>query len=783
MSIAQRFTRPSVTQPLSRRHNRSNTAVRRIVAAGMSAALVLGITVVGAGTAGAAAPATAEGRFLSGTVLTTNLSNLVSLTPASATANTTPPAVTDSHPLDVTALNAVDVDLGSGINLLGGNKILTLGAVGQYATASPTGSSFAASGAVNSSGAVGVGAGFPAADATLNLTTLIAAVPALGTALSSGSLQIGAVSATANQTAAGVQSGTYNIASLKLQVNSPLVSGITTTLTSTLAGLQPTVDGVTGVLNGLGLGLVVVSGIPNLASLVSTLATVSVDGGGIVADLNTGTVTVDLAKLLTFQGKDLNSLPRNTDLLGVITTALTADLLPAIQTALAGLVTTLSTAIGGITATVLGFPINAGVLTGVLNPIIAQVIAPVNTLSANLGTTVITPLANALTGLLALTANEQPALPNSGATFTQTALRLGLVPVGHTAQVNLASATVGPNAGPVPTTTSLSPNHGPAAGGTSVTITGANFVPNATTVTIGGTTIPAGSVTVNGAGTTATFTTPAHAVGAVPVIVTAGSGASDPALTYTYDLPSATGIAPDHGPVTGGTPVVVTGTGFVPGSTSVSIGGTTVAAGDVTITNNGTTASFTTPAHGPGAVPVTLTTPAGTTTPALTFVYGPPSSTTLTPNHGPAIGGTSVIVTGVGFVPGATSVSIGGNTVAASAVAVNPAGTTATFTTPAHSVGTVNVTLTTAGGTSTPALPFTYDPPSASDITPNHGPVIGGTPVVITGTGFVQGGTTVSIGGNTVPADQRLGQQRRHHRVLHHPCSPGRSGAGHRHHR
>ena len=64
--------------------------------------------------------------------------------------------------------------------------------------------------------------------------------------------------------------------------------------------------------------------------------------------------------------------------------------------------------------------------------------------------------------------------------------------------------------------TSVSPNNGPAAGGTGVTITGANFVSGAT-VTFGGT--AATSVVVTNS-TTITATTPAHAAGAVNVVVT-----------------------------------------------------------------------------------------------------------------------------------------------------------------------------------------------------------------------------------------------------------------------
>ena len=74
-----------------------------------------------------------------------------------------------------------------------------------------------------------------------------------------------------------------------------------------------------------------------------------------------------------------------------------------------------------------------------------------------------------------------------------------------------------------PTATALTPAFGPVAGGTTVSITGSGFVSGTTTVTIGGTTAPA-SVT---SPTELTFVTPAHASGAVDVVVATTDGDSD----------------------------------------------------------------------------------------------------------------------------------------------------------------------------------------------------------------------------------------------------------------
>ncbi len=75
---------------------------------------------------------------------------------------------------------------------------------------------------------------------------------------------------------------------------------------------------------------------------------------------------------------------------------------------------------------------------------------------------------------------------------------------------------------PAPSVTSVSPNSGPAGGGTAVTVSGSNFLAGAS-VSFGGS--AASSVTVVNS-TTITATTPAHAAGAVNVVVTNSDGQS-----------------------------------------------------------------------------------------------------------------------------------------------------------------------------------------------------------------------------------------------------------------
>ena len=73
-----------------------------------------------------------------------------------------------------------------------------------------------------------------------------------------------------------------------------------------------------------------------------------------------------------------------------------------------------------------------------------------------------------------------------------------------------------------------------------------------------------------------------------------------------------------------------------------------------------------------------------------------PTVTSVSPNIGPTTGGTTVIITGTGFT-GATAVKFGAT--AAASYTVNSS-TQITATSPAGSAATVDVRVTTVGGTS-----------------------------------------------------------------------------------
>jgi hypothetical protein len=306
--------------------------------------------------------------------------------------------------------------------------------------------------------------------------------------------------------------------------------------------------------------------------------------------------------------------------------------------------------------------------------------------------------------------------------------------------------------GPAPAVTAISPTSGTTAGGTVVNVTGTGFT-GATAVKFGST--AAASYTVN-SDTSLSATSPSGSAGTVDILVTTPSGTSTATLAdqFTYvaaSVPAVTGVSPSSGSTGGGTAVSVTGTAFT-GATAVSFGLFPATAYAV---NSDTSITATAPVQAAGTVDVTVTTPAGTSptgTPDR-FTYNAaaaPSITALTTTTGGTGGGTTVRIIGSGLT-GASSVYFG--SVPATTFTVN-SDSMITVTSPPHSAGTWDVTVTTPTGTSalTSMDRFTYTAataPSVSSISPTSGSTAGGTSVGITGSGFT-GAQAVSFG--TVPA-------------------------------
>ena len=169
-----------------------------------------------------------------------------------------------------------------------------------------------------------------------------------------------------------------------------------------------------------------------------------------------------------------------------------------------------------------------------------------------------------------------------------------------------------------PSVTGLNPSAGPNTGGNNVTIAGTSFA-TASAVNFGSN--AASSFTVN-SDSSITAVAPAGSPGTVDVTVTNAAGTSPPVAAdhYTYVLPpTVVSISPTSGPEAGGTSVTITGSNFTNDS-SVSFGG--LAAASVVV-NSTTSITAVSPAHCPGAVDVTVTTPGGTspTIPADQFTF------------------------------------------------------------------------------------------------------------------------------------------------------------------
>jgi hypothetical protein len=209
-------------------------------------------------------------------------------------------------------------------------------------------------------------------------------------------------------------------------------------------------------------------------------------------------------------------------------------------------------------------------------------------------------------------------------------------------------------------------------------------------------------------------------------------------------VPSVSGITPNNGAPDGDTAVTITGTNF--SSDCVVDFGTVPATGVQVISSSEITATA------PllyGTVDVLVTNFAGTSpaTPADEFTAPPPATgptvtafngqtSALTPNGGPAAGGTTVTISGTGFVTGSTVQF--GETPGTDVRIVSL--TRLTVVTPAGTAGTpVDVTVTNPSGLGTSptssADQFTYGLPVITSLVPDCGPATPA-PVTISGQGF-----------------------------------------------
>lgn len=250
-----------------------------------------------------------------------------------------------------------------------------------------------------------------------------------------------------------------------------------------------------------------------------------------------------------------------------------------------------------------------------------------------------------------------------------------------------------------------------------------------------------GSATINGITTNGTLMSYCHLIGCSP----RNDNVFHPSSVSRYLLPniagascltavsggvvppppSGIGISPGSGPLGGGQSVTITGSGFTSGATVAFVeltsnnvfGGSpnTKALTGVSVVNSTTITATTPSATNTGLVDVVvMNADQQTATLRSGYTYSaaaaPPTVTAVSPNSGSTAGGTSVTITGTGFVATPT-VTFGGTV--ATRTFVNS--TTLTATAPAHAAGLVNVVVTNPDAQSgTLTNGFAYLPPPST---------------------------------------------------------------------
>ncbi len=204
-----------------------------------------------------------------------------------------------------------------------------------------------------------------------------------------------------------------------------------------------------------------------------------------------------------------------------------------------------------------------------------------------------------------------------------------------------------------------------------------------------------------------------------------------------------TDVQPTTGNPKGGTPVLISGNNIQPGAKVFFEQNEC----RNTVGLKPQQLSCLTPPHAAGKVALRVVNPESVASlDSISFAYqDAPSIIKVTPLGGAITGKTLLTVHGVGFLPGA-SVSLGD----APCVTVNvQSESTLTCMTPAHAKAVVDIVITNEDNQAGVYLAgYSYqEAPSVNKITPQSGFSIGGTPVVIEGTGFLSG-AVVTLGGS-----------------------------------
>ena len=287
----------------------------------------------------------------------------------------------------------------------------------------------------------------------------------------------------------------------------------------------------------------------------------------------------------------------------------------------------------------------------------------------------------------------------------------------------------------------VTPSLGPASGGTAVTITGDGFDAHDDLFCTFGDAEP---VVVEQASSSALLcTAPAHSAGEVELRISSseGAAASSAAIAeFEYYAPPSVGeLSPTHGPDSGGTLVLVRGTGFVVDSPSAMcrFGGDAVVSA-VSVPDS-TTVVCQAPSHKAGEVAVEVTmNNVDFTSDGVRFVYGSaPVVYSISPYSGPTGGGTVIRVHGENFADG-TALACRFGTAGAAPAVFESDGVISCVAPEASIASKVTVEVTTNGvDYTTDGVQFLFVAPmSVASISPATGPEHGGTTITLAGSDF-----------------------------------------------
>jgi uncharacterized repeat protein (TIGR01451 family) len=344
----------------------------------------------------------------------------------------------------------------------------------------------------------------------------------------------------------------------------------------------------------------------------------------------------------------------------------------------------------GVFSALGGFVTSSNVVTS--NFFVPPVISNVSPFTGRTGTNVLLKGTNFL-GTMSIQFGSTSAsgfnILSNGAVSVSVPANAATGPIGLTTPAGFWSTDTsapGSNFVVQPTIFGFSPGFGPV--GTPVTINGANFNVGTPSVKFGG--VPAATPT-------------GVSFSQLAVVVPSGATSGPVTLTTTdgnfttanlFYLPAnITSFTPTNSAP--GTTVKITGVNFTNAS-AISFNGTTAS---FVVTNN-TTIGAIVPA-GFTSGPISVTTPAGTTTSAGLF-YAAPAISSFSPTHG--LPGTNVVITGLNFL-GAVFVRFNGT----NASFIPPTNNTTLVAMVPNGAQTGPITVGAPGGTNTSAVNFVLD--------------------------------------------------------------------------